>query len=420
MLSARLGLRRVLITVALGCIWSSASAALGADDQDLRERALALNNITGEDPIAGEIQKLTGDPAGSKKLLATATTMGREKNQPFNYNAAYILANVALKLKDYQAGQTFYQICAEQASRLRSVQKLIQAYSGLLRVIDVLYGDKNYDQAAKLCQDFLETLEKEGVRQGVKDDVLRRLIRALAKQGKVDEAWKMVDNLVKIRGTDWRNVELKGWLLQESNRNTEAAQTYEELLDLISKDKSLEKDELQELIADVHYILSGVYVDINRIDKAGDHLQILLKQSPNEAKYNNDLGYIWADHNLHLDEAERMIRKALDEDRKQRRKANANLDPEQDKDNAAYLDSMGWVLFKKKKYEEAKPFLLRAVEDKEGQHVEIYDHLGEVYMALGQKTEAIAAWKKAVAAAGSSRREQDKKAEVEKKLKQQN
>ena len=79
------------------------------------------------------------------------------------------------------------------------------------------------------------------------------------------------------------------------------------------------------MIADVHYILSGVYVDVKRIDKAGEHLQFLLKKYPSEAKYNNDLGYIWADHNMHLDEAEAMIRKALDEDRKQRRKANPQL-----------------------------------------------------------------------------------------------
>jgi tetratricopeptide (TPR) repeat protein len=166
-------------------------------------------------------------------------------------------------------------------------------------------------------------------------------------------------------------------------------------------------------------MLSGVYVDIDRIDKAGQHLQLLLKQYPTEAKYNNDLGFIWADHDMHLDEAERMIRKALDEDRKQRHKAaGSKVDPENDKDNAAYLDSLGWVLFKKKKYEEAKPYLQKAVEDKEGQHVEIYDHLGEVYQALGQHAEAVAAWKKAVEVAGTTRREQERKTEVEKKLKQ--
>ncbi|MCS6850151.1 MAG: tetratricopeptide repeat protein, partial [Gemmataceae bacterium] len=150
--------------------------------------------------------------------------------------------------------------------------------------------------------------------------------------------------------------------------------------------------------------------------KATEHLQRLLKDKPNDPTYNNDLGYIWADHNRNLEEAERLIRKALEEDRKQRR-ADPDLRPEDDKDNAAYLDSLGWVLFKQKKYQEAKKYLLEAVKDKEGQHVEIYDHLGDVHMALGEKAEAMAAWKKAIESAGPSRREQQRKAAVEKKLK---
>jgi hypothetical protein len=38
-------------------------------------------------------------------------------------------------------------------------------------------------------------------------------------------------------------------------------------------------------------------------------------------------------------------------------------------------------------------------------------------MALGEKAEAIDAWKKGIAVAGKTQREQQRKAEVEKKLK---
>ena len=47
-----------------------------------------------------------------------------------------------------------------------------------------------------------------------------------------------------------------------------------------------------------------------------------------------------------------MIRKAIEVDRIQRRE-----DPEDDQDNAAYLDSLGWVLFRKGKPEEALEWL---------------------------------------------------------------
>ena len=44
----------------------------------------------------------------------------------------------------------------------------------------------------------------------------------------------------------------------------------------------------------------------------------------------NDLGYLWADENQHLQRAYRMIQKAV----------------EGDPDNAAYRDSLGWVLYR--------------------------------------------------------------------------
>jgi predicted negative regulator of RcsB-dependent stress response len=78
---------------------------------------------------------------------------------------------------------------------------------------------------------------------------------------------------------------------------------------------------------------------------------------------------------------------------------------------------MGWVLFKQKKYKEAKEFLLKAVADEDGQHLEIYDHLGDVCLALGEKAEAVKAWKKAIEVANSSKREQERKAALAKKIK---
>jgi tetratricopeptide (TPR) repeat protein len=120
---------------------------------------------------------------------------------------------------------------------------------------------------------------------------------------------------------------------------------------------------------------------------------------------------------MNFEEAEKLIRKALAEDRKQKQKANPDLKPDQIKDNAAYLDSLGWVLFKQKRFEEAKKSLEQAVKEPEGQHVEILDHLAQVYMAIGDKTAAVAAWKKGLEVAGPSRREQQQKASVEKKLK---
>jgi tetratricopeptide (TPR) repeat protein len=402
--------------VAMLGLWATAGRA--ADDADLRAKALALNNITGTDPIKGQIVTLLEDPAGTKKLLKTAVEMAKEKEQPFNYNAAFILARVSLGLREPEASMVFQRLCVKQAAQLKSAEKLSEAYLGMLGLIDLFYATRKYDETAKLCQEVLESLEKAGAGQRLKDEVLRRMIQAVARAGKIDEANKLLANLLKVRKDDWRNLEIKAWLKNEEGKAEDAAQIYEDLLEKIAKDKSLDKEEQDLYTNQFHYILSGVYIDMNQVDKAAAHLKTLLAKDPDNPTYNNDLGYIWADHDLNLDEAEKLIRKALDEDRKQRHKENPDLKPEDDKDNAAYLDSLGWVLYKQKKYKEAKPPLLKAVEDKEGQHIEIFDHLGDVHLALGEKAEAIAAWKKGLEAAGTSKREKDKKAQVEKKLKE--
>src|SRR5262249_22454317 len=127
-------------------------------------------------------------------------------------------------------------------------------------------------------------------------------------------------------------------------------------------------------------------------------------------------GFIWADHDMKLDESEKLIRKAIEQDRKDRKKIEG-LTPDEDKDNAAYLDSLGWVLFKKRNYKEAKQHLEEAVKQKEGQHIEILDHLADVHMALGEKKEAIKIWEEALKKEDLSRREKERRVVIEKKLK---
>src|SRR5207253_56519 len=162
----------------------------------------------------------------------------------------------------------------------------------------------------------------------------------------------------------------------------------------------------------IRYVLSSIYIDLDQVDKAAQQLQTLLAKEPGNATYNNDLGYIWADHDMKLGEAEKLIRKAIDLDREERKK-KTNLKADENKDNAAYLDSLGWVLFKSKNYTEAKKYLLEAVKDKEGQHIEILDHLADVYLALGDKVEAVNTWKKALSLETRSKREKERKALVE-------
>jgi tetratricopeptide (TPR) repeat protein len=278
------------------------------------------------------------------------------------------------------------------------------------------------EDAAKIYEVVLDRITKE---DRLKDEAKNLLLDEVhfilsGLYADLKQTDKVVEHVKAVLEKDPKDSLEEEVSLRRAIGSTEdSAKVWEEVIDRLQKDKDEKiKDKTKEkLIGKVRYALSNVYVDLQQIDKAAEHLKALLEKEPDSPTYNNDLGYIWADHDKNLEESEKMIRKAIEEDRKLRHKAKPDIKPEEDLDNAAYLDSLGWVLFKQKKYEEAKKYLLEAVKQEEGQHAEILDHLGDVYLALGEKAEAIATWKKAIAVAGDSKREQARKADVEKKLK---
>jgi tetratricopeptide (TPR) repeat protein len=409
-------------------------------DEAPRERILKLGQITGDDPLNGELQALIANPKLTRELLAEGLVMLKDKEYPLRYNAAFLLAQAAAELKDIKSSEAFYRVCAGQAVKLLSTRKVLQSYGGL---IDLLYENKKFGESAKICKELLELKTGDGkpriyylsvpnrfgepdfvededfdAAKRLRPGVHRLLIQAIAKQGKFDQAIKLADNLIRAQDT-WQERQLKAWVLREAGKYPEAARAYEDVLERIDKDATLDQEDKDHYQERYRYILSNVYVDLKQIDQAADKLKALMAKKPEEPAYCNDLGYIWADHNMHLKEAEKLIRKALELDKAKRLKANPKLTPDEDRANGAYLDSLGWVLFRQKKYKEAKEALEEAVKDKGAQHIEIYDHLGDVLMALGDREAALTAWRRGLEHVGESQREKQRRTEVEKKIQQQ-
>ena len=140
-------------------------------------------------------------------------------------------------------------------------------------------------------------------------------------------------------------------------------------------------------------MLSGIYSGWKKMDKCEAELLTILKYDPTNATANNDLGYIWADQSKNLQEAEAMIRKAIDIDREQR-KTQAALD----KDNAAYIDSLGWVLFRRGDVDgrHLKELERSQVALPEGDDPALWDHLGDVYFRVERYPQALSAWQRSV------------------------
>lgn len=117
------------------------------------------------------------------------------------------------------------------------------------------------------------------------------------------------------------------------------------------------------------------YERAGRWEESEADLQKALQLNPDQPEVLNYLAYSWIEKDKNLNKAKNMLAKAV--------KARPN--------DAQIIDSMGWVLFKVKDYENASKFLERAVEIIPYDPI-INDHLGDVYWKQGRYNEARFQW----------------------------
>ncbi|HEX2896436.1 MAG TPA: tetratricopeptide repeat protein [candidate division Zixibacteria bacterium] len=115
-----------------------------------------------------------------------------------------------------------------------------------------------------------------------------------------------------------------------------------------------------------------------RIKESSEMFEKILKLDPVHSPTLNYLGYMLADRGEKLEYAHDLIKKALE------------LAPQ----NAAYIDSYGWVMYRLGKYDSAATYLEKAV-NLETDPI-IFDHLGDTYKAMGKTDDARAWWQKAL------------------------
>lgn len=253
------------------------------------------------------------------------------------------------------------------------------AYGGLLRV---LWKGNKIDDVIQVCQQGLE-------KAATTNSVLfhSELAKALARKGKTDEALAAGDRALAVAADTDRLVIrcLRVRLLTFAQQYDRAEAECLAMLAQYSQPGE---------ILEVRYLLSGIHSSARNFDKAVEQLEQVLKIDPNNATACNDLGYLWADQNKNLDKAEELIRKAIDLERRQR-KGLPNAAAEADHDNAAYIDSLGWVLFRRGQIDAARVELERAAALPDGDDPVIWDHLGDVYQRLGIPSRARGAWERA-------------------------
>jgi len=187
----------------------------------------------------------------------------------------------------------------------------------------------------------------------------QRVSVILTRLGQADGALSQLERFARRNPRQALDVRFtEAQLLEAMERYEEALEAYDEIL--AAKPPSL------------GLLLSRAEVELARgeTDAAIEGYREALALRPESATALNALGYTLADRTDRLKEARKLIERAL----------------EKDPDNAAIIDSMGWVLFRQGEPEEALPHLERAwdmIRDPE-----VAAHLGETLWALGRREEA--------------------------------
>jgi tetratricopeptide (TPR) repeat protein len=131
--------------------------------------------------------------------------------------------------------------------------------------------------------------------------------------------------------------------------------------------------------ANILFMRGAMYERQKKYDQAEALFRkVLNTTTPADSTYAstlNYLGYMLADQNVRLPEAQDLIKRAV------------SIEP----NNYAFLDSLGWVYFRLNRLDDAEQQLTHSLQ-LNGKDPTIHDHLGDVYFKKGKIKEAIVQW----------------------------
>jgi tetratricopeptide (TPR) repeat protein len=185
--------------------------------------------------------------------------------------------------------------------------------------------------------------------------------------GKSDEAIKRLEAIVATRPHDVDALSALAGVQRSAKQYKQAAATYDQAISAIG----IPSRENWTLF----YFRGICYERAKEWPKAEEDFKKALDLFPDQPLVLNYLGYSWVDQGVKLDEAFKMLRRAVE------------LRP-----NDGYIvDSLGWAHYKLGQYAEAAKTLEQAVDLKPSDPV-LNDHLGDAYWRVNRKVEAQFQW----------------------------
>ena len=305
-------------------------------------------------PLYLRVLELQPDDANAREKLATGFILTNQRGK-----AVEMLEQIIKQHPEkYQPYDLLAQVLDEEARSLQRAKRLDEAKAEFAKVA------ANYEQSLLINPNHAGTY--------------LRLAELLL--GPLKDAGRAVKFLTEARRRFPGAPEIVYYLAlaqREAKQTQQAVATFEEAL------HEAELDQDNEIVNAKFYFNYGATAEqAGLYEKAADLLRKSIALDPaNAAEAYNYLGYMWADHNMHMEEAEGMIKRAL------------QIEP----NNGSYLDSLGWLEFRQGKFDQALADLLRAAKNLEHDDSVVFEHIGDTYLKLNRVPQALEAWQKALA-----------------------
>lgn len=337
-------------------IFQKAAEHAGDDSAILKDVAdyyAASQQISQAIPLYLRVLELQPEDANAREKLATGFILTNQRNKAIEMLDEIIKQHP----EKYQPYELLAQVLDDQGRAWQRENKLDDAAMAFNKAAT------NYEQSLLVNPNHAITY--------------LRLAELLL--GPVKNPERAVKVLTEARRRFPETAEMVYYLgvaLREARHIQEAVITFEEAL----HEAELDSGEIAN--ARFYFDYGATAEQAGLYDKAGDLFKKSISLDPtNSAEACNYLAYMWAEQNMHLDEAAEMIQRALQSDSK----------------NGAYLDSLGWIEYRQGKYDQARPDLLRAVQNMSHADAVVFQHLGDTYLKLNQIAPALEAWQKALA-----------------------
>ena len=160
---------------------------------------------------------------------------------------------------------------------------------------------------------------------------------------------------------------------------------YEKAANILKSALDLESED-NEVLLQIYSTLGDSYNALKKFKESDQAYMKALALDPRNSYVLNNYAYYLSLRGENLEEAERMSKMSLE------------IDP----DNASSEDTYAWILFRLKKYADAKKWIEKSLQGKASNNATQQEHYGDILYFLGEKEKALEQWQNAKAQGSGS------------------